>query len=692
MMNETGSYIEKLINDERYADELNNNYNQMMKVNKYKRRINDIDKEITWFVGNKKTNFKPKYEDFLRHAFDNYIPFDNNAVGYYKYKDLLGDCIVDEDPKYYFCLCLLGHYRNELRKYENVSEKDVPEVKMLFDKVCLLLRFFERIEPLVAVCMNFSDTEKTEYLDDDIEKLDALAIKHRFMIALQRRDKSMSFKLLGRMRDLDKGENDYFEGLAHYINGEYEQAIRYAKRIKEDEIDYPSGMALILECYALAGDAYGFIEFFHQIKYTLNKWHFAYLLISLVIRLENEDDISFVFASDNIKYIDSCKFDESIDEYYKNLLVQLVADILIEGILVIEEKDVHDLVGCVELSNKKDRRLKLLFQALSLFPEGQNKYLDEDYYKDKKISEVKTDAERYILELLLNNNEYKDFNKYKKAFLAVLKLGDINGFLNIISINFDGLAWLADNGEQSAEELLRLAYIEGSVIGNIDERVKKRIEDENLDFSNDITDRKIYDFLSDQGRLAFEAAEWQYEKSSEEDYGWRDAGMISLSYYRIIELELNTKVIVPLISKIEYQILKDEFDNKKNTFSSDSQKKRYDKKWTAVLTIAEKINRDEFDGRGLMLGAVKMFFESIGSKYDSGDPVSSIIKSKLTEIFNEQGIGKFEEGFFETITSDSNRNKFRNPPAHSRYLTYNTACECRELFRDTMKQLSEMLK
>ena len=57
---------------------------------------------------------------------------------------------------------------------------------------------------------------------------------------------------------------------------------------------------------------------------------------------------------------------------------------------------------------------------------------------------------------------------------------------------------------------------------------------------------------------------------------------------------------------------------------------------------------------------------------------------------NYKEIEKFQNGFIETITDNATRNKYRNPPAHTRDLSYYTACECRKLVRETLIKMRDM--
>lgn len=699
-MDDKAKYIDRLLSDKKYINKLGELYNELVGIRKFRRRLEEIEKEVTWYIGTEKNGFVPMYYEFYDYAYENYIPKNADTIVHAMYKNLLGEYRSSEIPGYLYCLVLLGHLHEEENSFLQAHEKDfdsLPEsVKKdsvkLHSKVKLLIGFLSHIERLVAIFINSIDMAELEYLDDDIKELDAIAVKHRFLRALQLRDKSMCFKLLGRMRDLDQGEDDYFEALAHYVNEEYDATLRYIDRVKPEDIDYKSALALKLECYSLMGNLKGFMECLNRNKkLCFNYWHFEYLLMSLILRMpmdeESDDFEENPFLSQEIS------FDEKPEPFYMGQLFRLVADIVVEGLGIIEESSL--IVGITDDSILPDSKLKRMAQlsgSLALFPDEIKNLLDVDYFTTKDISELKNEAELALLKLLIDNNPEKNFENIKKAFLCQLHLGNTKGFLDNVENNFEALVKYSEGGETGADELMRIAYIEGAVLGTISEKVKNRIEkQEAINLTKNISDKKIHRFLSEQGRLAYEAAEWQYRKSQEEDYGWKDAGMISLSFYRILEVELNQKFIIPLLSGIGYEALNTAYTNHANTLSGDA-KKQYKTKWGTILKTYQGMENNGFSEGGFMLGVLDHFFQAIGSDYDTTDALGTLIRDHLEDVLYPDGILEFENGFFETITNDTTRNKFRNPPAHTRYLSYEIACECREVFRETILQMCDMIR
>ena len=698
-------YIERLLQEEKYLDEFDSMYNEMVTVHRFKRKLDDIEKELVWYAGDEKNQYLPDYMGFYQHAYDNYIPHENSQIVKTRYKALLGEYNVNEIPGYLYCLALLGHLNKKESDFLNthgtnmqeLSREEIANFHLLHSKVKLLISFFDRIDSIVAVYINSIDNRDIEYLDDGIKDLDARAVKHRFMTALHNRDKNMAFRLLGRMRELDEGEDYYFEALTYFIDEGYDDCIRYINKIEKDNIDYSSGIALKLECFSMVGNLSEFIrciEENHHMQFEF--WHILYLLMLLFLHFDVDGDDFDRYDSNFLEKID---FIDQPDTSYIGQTYRLAARIITEGLEILETiESLTETVPEFEIPDETKKRFFVLQMTLQLFqdPMDFNRFLDFDYLRDKEISDIKEEAETSLLQLLIDRNPDNSFENINAALMMLYRLGDIEAFTNNINSNFEALLAYLSKGEDGVEELIRMAYVEEMLLGEVDSRVKEHIEtQEDVDLNKDMDDKRIFNFLSAQGKMAYEAAEWQFAKSREKDYGWKDAGLISLGYYRILEVELNQKLIIPLLSGIKDENSVDVdlnivFTNCANALSGDS-KKEYKRKWGTILKTYQEMEESDFQGNGFMIGVLDHFFRAIGSQFDASDSLAVIIKNNLGAVLNAYGLEQFDQGFFEGITNDSRRNKYRNPPAHTRYLQYSVACECRDVFRETVLQFGKML-
>lgn len=90
---------------------------------------------------------------------------------------------------------------------------------------------------------------------------------------------------------------------------------------------------------------------------------------------------------------------------------------------------------------------------------------------------------------------------------------------------------------------------------------------------------------------------------------------------------------------------------------------------------------------------MEYFFRNIGSGIIEGDTLSQDIRSAIKRLLvNETDLDYFILFLENNVVNKNNRDKYRNPPAHTKYLPYKTACECRDYFYQSMQQLNVMLK
>lgn len=232
--------------------------------------------------------------------------------------------------------------------------------------------------------------------------------------------------------------------------------------------------------------------------------------------------------------------------------------------------------------------------------------------------------------------------------------------------------------ERTAKGLPVNELLEGYIQRNLNSVQAEEEEEKN---------RRIYSILSAKGRSAMEVADWEYENSQAEEYGWRDAGPLSLSYFRILELELNQKLILPLLKKVEIKNIKECFRRDKENLSENKGKK-FIKDWEKHIQQLETILNPKVDKDGLELGWLNFFLESI-KRLDDEQALSKLISTSLyssseESILTEEGFNALNSGTLQDTFSDEKCNRYRNPPAHTRYLPYRVAEECREYVRDTV--------
>ena len=205
-------------------------------------------------------------------------------------------------------------------------------------------------------------------------------------------------------------------------------------------------------------------------------------------------------------------------------------------------------------------------------------------------------------------------------------------------------------------------------------------------------EKRIYGKLSSRGIYAFQIAEWMFNKSREEDYSWKDAGPIALNYFRIIELELNQKMVIPLLKNGKYKEISKVYKSEKKSLD-DEGKENLRNRFGRILGSLQQVSNPKSSADGLELGTLLYLIKNIcikeASPYQIGDKTGRFIFSEVTKQLTNQGKEALNSGELADLISDEKRERYRNPPAHTRYLPYSIACECRVYVMSSIYKLSD---
>ena len=136
-----------------------------------------------------------------------------------------------------------------------------------------------------------------------------------------------------------------------------------------------------------------------------------------------------------------------------------------------------------------------------------------------------------------------DPTNYFTYFKCIEKLNAMKIYCKSANMYLDKLLSLKEYFPDEVRHIIGTAYFERHSRGlKIKDSMNSYIKDNMTAVTNEMEDeknRRIYSILSPKGKSAMELAEWEFKNSVIKDYGWRDAGLISLSFFRIVELELN---------------------------------------------------------------------------------------------------------------------------------------------------------
>ena len=537
-----------------------------------------------------------------------------------------------------------------------------------------------------------AQTLETKYLDDDINAVTEGDVVARFYTACGMRNSRMALKLLGDIRRISPEEAQYLEAFIDYYDEQYEDALHYIKRIEVGSTYYDKALLLELECLSMMGDEKAFLELIDD-KEKAPVFTFDYIRYCsqlLIMNSEKLENSIFEIVDNNKK-----KYQQTCDRYYRDKTRRRGFQALVDGVVVLREYGWKTTLD-EKLPLKEEDIIQLdkfndvaqfLLPGSVFFYTGNNK---EAITYGSDIITIAANISIMVRDKYVGSSNSKGpsidnprFEDQLFAFECMYEMGLYRAFYTQVNYNLDWLKSLITVPE--VKSLLQKAYVEALALGIDNEdfnAIASELQDDNKEI---ITNSRMRNILPYFAWRAYEAAEWGYKKSKEEPYGWKDAGMISLSYFRIIEMIINEWFINPLAKEMGEKIERTFESHKKDV--DDKAANNYSRKWgTIVKNLRDKNCNDDADN--LMLGPIEHFFKAIGRNYKEKEPVAMLIKGFYKDYLAKEAYeAAINKHGVEQIIKKSIRDKFRNPPAHCKYLPYETACECREYVNDSIETL-----
>lgn len=620
---------------------------------------------------------------FYMHIFNRFMQTNHYQVTSDLYYGLSGQSTGGSD--FYLLLGIMAHLYDKCHEEEAKNPQTTAQLTLVVE---VLANYFD---PIINSIMENIRQLRNEHLDDGVEQCNAGQIKARLSIALAKKQASMALKLIGSLlvkkNELDEGESYYLEGISHYINHEYSEACYYLDKVVLGNCDFNSAFSLKLECCALMGERDKLQAYIHDnLSIVYDRWLLTYMFMTLAFETDNPA----VELPEEIKMLDH------YSPSFKSRAIRLAARALTEG---FELKENALLIRSVSedssIFEEDTKKLKRLNNVLSLFVLEDDSApfkdcLSSDSLNADSSDRVKTENTDKIYEMLLNQNpEDFDMENFRAVASIALRLKGSDAFIDLITGHLAELKKELTDGNSSTDamEFLRMAYVESTVQGNTIPELAELVKDTSDEISDDINTKQIIRKLSPMGKLAFQSAEKMLHMAEKIDFTMYDAGMLGLGYYRIIELEINQRIIFPMIKDFWIEAM----TSKKNSMDDEAWK-TFVKSWKFYNNKFEAIAQSNYTGKSLMLGEIYKFFLLIRTKCEENDSFAveavTFMKEKL---FTEKGVNKYNEGFFEEITGEIKRNRYRNPPAHTKYLSFKIAEECRDVVKETLLTLNDML-
>lgn len=601
---------------------------------------------------------------------------------------------------------LMQEMRIQKGRYESLLKTDQDgnsERFANFSKYKLLISVFsedQRTVDFSTALDKFTTEGKSQDVDFDLCTQAELRI--RFFDSLRCRNWRQAFLLLGKLKKLehDPGEVAYLTSLAYFESDEFSDSIKHASQVQPDHPDYFGAAALWLESLAFLGDIK---EFAKRLKVVGSKRlspMYLYYLLQIIMSNANDPtevpkvmEIEMGGAALEMAEVDVKKdpFLPAFNRYSCEIGVRVAEYLAIE--------ELESSLNSDAAENEEEISAEVLRLTLPLCA--------FDNLLWSEILESKPN-ERFIpiVKRLLNAPYSVSLNDHLQALKAQLRLGGSLHFLQNTARMLESLTG-QDYDRKMFVEIVQAAYIQATLLSSdLESKFKDFLSSvpENIAFSErhqaDVARLQFLSTLSTMGRQSYEWAEAALNTAEENTTSTiRDAGMISLGFFRIFELELNSRMLLPLrndpkgaeLLDAKWLLVQKQLTDLKAS-STKNKIKSIDKcinVWDRLVPELKRVMNGE--SSGLELGSLEYLLSKTSSLNGPDIEFKAYVANLLSQSFTQSGLLAHSSGALGMLINGEVRERFRNPPAHTRFLPLSVARECKVHVDSGLKSLAVWL-
>lgn len=569
-------------------------------------------------------------------------------------------------------------------KFGKPEKKYQSKLKAL-NKAKLILKFLsdqdERSIDFIVEVEKQGKIERVASINDaSIPNESQAAIRGKFFQAIQNEDFFLCYKMLGKLREEkhDLDEVEFLQATALFHSEKFREAIASARKVSPKAPDSPKAHYLILECFGFLGEIEKiFDELVRQNTFNYPDFFLLYVLQLCIMNSPDNDKIK--------KFGQQIKI-ELEKRPHKNL-----------GNTIFP---FWNRYSCGIATRYVEAYKETLDQEYAKHETNSAPISDDEFYFswnverlilalmiDNRFSEIlqsgtPVGACKKIVSCLVNHSEYS-IEDFVQALRTQWRLGEQKSFLNNIMGNLDRLDLLAD---QDSEQLITWAYVASKSFkrDKASRTLLKRFPKIKPNFHHEeISHMTARRGLSPNGKMLLESALNDFKTVENSKKLFRDCGMISLGFYRILELEYNKKLILPCLSSDLLKQIKADLEEMDEQGQTSKLKKASDYWFKTIQKLSDGLE----NGRGLELGSLEIFLSKITSLKGPDRQIKSRFKDGILLLLTEEGQQALENGKIITPIKPEFREKFRNPPAHTRFLDFTTADECKSFVIKSLEAL-----
>ena len=490
-----------------------------------------------------------------------------------------------------------------------------------------------------------------------------------FEVLIDNEEIDAAWRYLGKIEDkID--DNCYCEALLNFKRKKYDEVISITDYIKKGTFRYLECINLRLKTFAIKGDLTQYNNCIYEYNDSLPKYS-KLLYCQMLLAEKYKGNIQDVAKSwNNIKTI------TNIQEKLSNDTKLYILDIIRRTIrskndLPIYESDTDTMID----------KINRYIEALRFHFDHNHDYLIPiNNHEDNKIDYSKS-LESYFLD---DKPFSIDICKILKAIYDIYDydhLDYLDGTIDIEKriINSN----ICSHNDKTTIDFIKKIYINQIIDDRLTPEIENYIKDRYIDLSDEIKNEAILKALSRKGRIKLIKCNNRYKSEETDNYESEDGSSLSADYFRIFEIELNDKIVMPLNNIIDKQILENKYETHIEELS-DCEKKDYASKWRKTI--------NSFVHDSLNLGTIEILLKNLGSEYDTNDPIANYLKENIETILNDYGKECLNDGTLETIISKDNRKNYRIPGSHSGLQVNDYAKRSRELVYKNIPIIMKSIK
>ncbi|MBO5552366.1 MAG: hypothetical protein J5966_10455 [Lachnospiraceae bacterium] len=241
-----------------------------------------------------------------------------------------------------------------------------------------------------------------------------------------------------------------------------------------------------------------------------------------------------------------------------------------------------------------------------------------------------------------------------------------------------------------AEIYSDIGYLKNPDTGKIYSLLKKEAPFVINDIENHSMNPDIESTLSESGRFAYKAAGWNLCNAVKNRTVNREDHVICLAFMRLLEMEINERIIFPLCDSINIRQSYEEFRDKLN----DVEKGEFVAEWEYRISSLEKVDRRR--NKRLRFAGIITLFDSLRYKRYKRDSFhrefAGELRTEINRSLTEEGVTALADGSFAKIVEPEKLELFRNVSRESRYSGFEIALECRSYVETELLRLAEYVK